>query len=54
MKSPPEKSPESIPASGYAALVDDIGVLLETARRSAARSVNSLMTATYWEIGRHR
>jgi hypothetical protein len=26
--------------------------LLEAARRTAARSVNALMTATYWEIGR--
>lgn len=26
--------------------------LLEAARRAAARSVNALMTATYWEIGR--
>lgn len=26
--------------------------LLETARRTAARSVNALMTASYWEIGR--
>lgn len=27
--------------------------LLETARFNAARSVNAIMTATYWEIGRH-
>ncbi len=26
--------------------------LLESARRTAARSVNALMTASYWEIGR--
>jgi hypothetical protein len=26
--------------------------LLETARRTTARAVNSIMTATYWEIGR--
>jgi hypothetical protein len=32
--------------------VDSIGALLEAARRSAARTVNALMTATYWEIGR--
>ena len=25
--------------------------LLKTARSAAARSVNALMTATYWEIG---
>ena len=27
--------------------------LLENARRAAARSVNAVMTATYWEVG-HR
>jgi predicted nuclease of restriction endonuclease-like (RecB) superfamily len=27
--------------------------MLEAARRTAARTVNELMTATYWEIGRH-
>ena len=26
--------------------------LLKTARTSAARNVNSIMTAVYWEIGR--
>jgi hypothetical protein len=32
----------------YAGLVD----LLESARRAAARSVNAVMAATHWEIGR--
>lgn len=36
----------------YAELVAGIVDLLETARRSAVRSVNSIMTVTYWEIGR--
>ncbi len=36
----------------YASLHGDIVALLDTARRTAARSVNALMTATYWEIGR--
>jgi predicted nuclease of restriction endonuclease-like (RecB) superfamily len=36
----------------YAGLHGEIVALLEAARRSAARSVNALMTATYWEIGR--
>lgn len=26
--------------------------LLENSRRAAARSINSLMTTAYWEIGR--
>ncbi len=36
----------------YPGLVGGIGDLLETSRHTAARTVNSLMTATYWEIGR--
>ena len=40
-------------ASGkYRGLIGGIAELLETSRRSAARTVNALMTATYWEIGR--
>ena len=36
----------------YAALVSELGSLLERARRMSARAVNAVMTATYWEIGR--
>lgn len=36
----------------YGSLVSDISVLLEQARRTAVRSVNRILTATYWEIGR--
>ena len=36
----------------YATVHTDIVALLESARRAAARSVNALMTASYWEIGR--
>ena len=37
----------------YGSLVVGIGDLLEQSRRQAARSVNSFLTSTYWEIG-HR
>src|SRR5947208_6845249 len=40
------------PSVEYGGLIGDIGELLEAARRNAARAVNALMTATYWEIGR--
>ena len=40
------------PVVAYGGLISGIGKLLETARHSAARVVNSLMTATYWEVGR--
>jgi len=36
----------------YSDLVKDLSGLLESARRAAARTVNAVMTATYWEIGR--
>ncbi len=36
----------------YSGLVSDISGLLEQARRTAVRAVNSVLTATYWEIGR--
>ena len=45
-------TPASPDEAGYSAVHGDIVALLETARRAAARSVNALMTASYWEIGR--
>ncbi len=36
----------------YGGLLAGVVDLLEEARRAAARSVNAVMTATYWEIGR--
>jgi hypothetical protein len=36
----------------YAAVLADVTDLLESARRAAARSVNSIMAATYWAVGR--
>jgi predicted nuclease of restriction endonuclease-like (RecB) superfamily len=36
----------------YGGLVTGIADLLEQARRGAARAVNSILTATYWEVGR--
>jgi predicted nuclease of restriction endonuclease-like (RecB) superfamily len=36
----------------YRGLVDGIKELLENARRTSARAVNAIMTATYWKIGR--
>ena len=36
----------------YDAVLADVARLLETARHQAARSVNAIMTATYWQVGR--
>ena len=41
-----------LPMPAYEGLRNGIVDLLDTARVRAARRVNALMTATYWEIGR--
>ncbi|WP_241176726.1 PDDEXK nuclease domain-containing protein [Citrobacter portucalensis] len=45
------KTPAALPA-GYAGIHGGIVEVLDAARRATARSVNALMTASYWEIGR--
>lgn len=48
-----ERTASAVPdQTDYAAVHGGIVALLESARRAAARSVNALMTASYWEIGR--
>jgi predicted nuclease of restriction endonuclease-like (RecB) superfamily len=39
-------------AGAYQELLEGVAGLLENARLRAARSVNSIITATYWEVGR--
>ncbi|SAI56308.1 Uncharacterized conserved protein [Bordetella ansorpii] len=46
-----KRIPAALPA-GYAGVHGGIVELLDAARQAAARSVNALMTASYWEIGR--
>ena len=41
-----------VPETGYGGLVSDISVLVEQARHQAARTINGLLTATYWDVGR--
>lgn len=36
----------------YSVFVHDVAALIESARRAAAKSINNIMTATYWFIGR--
>jgi predicted nuclease of restriction endonuclease-like (RecB) superfamily len=46
---------ELVPAAiddAYSAVLADVTDLLESARRAAARSVNSIMAVTYWAVGR--
>ena len=51
-KKPHQKAILQTPSAEYGGLIGGIAELLETARRASARTVNALMTATYWEIGR--
>ena len=39
-------------SASYSGLLASVVSVLEQARHAAARSVNAVMTATYWEIGR--
>jgi predicted nuclease of restriction endonuclease-like (RecB) superfamily len=40
------------PEPEYGSLLTGISDLLDQARRTSARTINSILTATYWEIGR--
>ena len=44
-------TPAILDQKDYAAVHGDIVALLEAARRAAARSVNAVMTASYWAVG---
>lgn len=46
------KPPAARSGSDYRKAVEEVAALLESARRTSARAVNAVMTATYWEIGR--
>jgi predicted nuclease of restriction endonuclease-like (RecB) superfamily len=51
-RTPSKRLPASVDEAGYDAVLADISHLFERARHSVAQAVNSLLTATYWEVGR--
>src|SRR5260221_5709326 len=46
------KASLQVTLAGCDVLLADVARVIEEARRAAARSVNAVMTATYWLIGR--
>ena len=52
MKRLPSPSHRSPARPSYTGLVNGIGELLEVARHATVRVTNTIMTATYWEVGR--
>jgi hypothetical protein len=54
MKNPSIKKSETTHGSlkGYDSVLSGLVDLLENARRTSSRTVNAIMTTTYWEIGR--
>jgi hypothetical protein len=54
MKNSSVKKSKTAPGSlkGYDSVLSGLVDLLESARRTSSRTVNAIMTATYWEIGR--
>ena len=51
-QTPNELVPTGIDDAAYRTVLTDVADLIESARHAAARSVNAVMTATYWEVGR--
>ena len=47
-----QKTKEGIIGRYYDGLLSTVSKLLEQARRTSARAVNAVMTATYWDVGR--
>lgn len=47
-----KKTLMKIKIAGYENFVSGLQKLFEEARHRAARSVNAILTATYWEVGR--
>ena len=47
-----EETPVKNLQAPYDSILGEIATVIDAARRSAARSVNSIMTAAYWLIGR--
>src|SRR5262249_13986358 len=50
--SPATPTDANNPSPMYETMLADVSTLLERARRESARSVNTIMTTTYWQIGR--
>ena len=51
MTTPTAKS--TVLEARYQSVLDDVAGIIDDARQSAARSVNAVITAAYWLIGRH-
>ncbi len=51
-RNPPKPVSAKTGDDAYEAVLAGVIQLLESARHAAARSVNTVMTATYWEVGR--
>ncbi|MFI5455798.1 MAG: DUF1016 N-terminal domain-containing protein [Isosphaerales bacterium] len=51
-RKPIRPNAEIVQEPEYGGFVAGLSELLEQSRRTAARAVNSVLTATYWEIGR--
>jgi ribosomal protein L40E len=52
MAKKPKKRPTTVVPAGYDVLVCDVARVIEEGRYATARSVNVVMTATYWLVGR--
>lgn len=47
-----KKMTSDVAPERYKKLLNDVSSLLEAGKKGAARSVNTIMVATYWHVGR--
>jgi hypothetical protein len=56
MTIPPKQTPNQAESphlpDGYQDFLSEVSTLLAAARKQAARAVNTVLVATYWELGR--
>jgi DUF1016 N-terminal domain len=49
---PPKRRSNTEMSTGYEALLSNVSELLQRGRQNAAKSVNAILTTTYWLVGR--
>jgi predicted nuclease of restriction endonuclease-like (RecB) superfamily len=52
MTETPKNNSSNLSTDRYEAVLAEVSAMLEAARHEAARTINTLMAATYWELGR--
>lgn len=49
---PPKQRSSTEMSTGYETLLSNVSELLQRGRQNAAKSINAILTTTYWLVGR--